>query len=62
MSCPLCKAPTDKAYRPFCSRACADRDLLNWIDGRYSVPSTDPEDIEKALEESQSVTPRDRLN
>jgi hypothetical protein len=36
--CPICgKAATD-AYRPFCSKACADVDLARWLSGRYVVP------------------------
>jgi len=50
MSCPLCGKPVAAAYRPFCSRHCADLDLARWLNGRYSTPSTDPEDIVEALE------------
>ncbi|GLO68625.1 hypothetical protein MACH17_01420 [Phaeobacter inhibens] len=51
MSCPICAEETQKDYRPFCSRRCADIDLAKWLNGAYSTPSTDPEDIENALEE-----------
>lgn len=38
--CPICrKAPPDPAYRPFCSRRCADIDLQGWFSGRYAVPA-----------------------
>ena len=37
-SCPVCSKPTDKEYRPFCSRGCQDRDLLNWLDDGYRIP------------------------
>jgi hypothetical protein len=50
MACPICKKPTDDKYRPFCSRRCADVDLGKWFSGDYAVPSTDPEDIEEAIE------------
>ncbi len=36
--CPICKAPTDAAYRPFCSRRCADVDLSRWLRGAYAIP------------------------
>lgn len=50
MSCPICqKAPTP-AYRPFCSRRCADIDLARWLNGAYAVPSDDPADIEAVAE------------
>ncbi|WP_299871069.1 DNA gyrase inhibitor YacG [uncultured Sulfitobacter sp.] len=50
MSCPMCDAETVEAYRPFCSRRCADRDLARWFNGSYAVPSRDPEDVEAALD------------
>ena len=40
MTCPLCGNPTMRAYRPFCSRRCADIDLGRWMTGGYSLPST----------------------
>ncbi|GAW34637.1 zinc-binding protein [Roseovarius sp. A-2] len=50
MTCPICKKPTDTSYRPFCSKRCADVDLGRWFSGDYAVPSTDPEDVETALD------------
>jgi hypothetical protein len=32
--------------RPFCSRACADVDLLRWLDGRYVIAGTGADDDE----------------
>ena len=52
MTCPICSKPADPAYRPFCSRRCADVDLGRWLNGSYAVPSTDPDDVEEALEEA----------
>ncbi|MEM8576729.1 MAG: DNA gyrase inhibitor YacG [Pseudomonadota bacterium] len=57
MSCPICKSPTAARYRPFCSRRCADIDLGRWISGDYAVPSEDPEDIERAIEEAAQKRP-----
>ena len=37
--CPICRAPTAVAYRPFCSRRCADVDLARWLGGAYAIPS-----------------------
>ncbi|QEE34988.1 DNA gyrase inhibitor YacG [Octadecabacter sp. SW4] len=51
MACPICDKPTDAKYRPFCSKRCADVDLAKWLGGGYAIPSTDPEDAEKALDE-----------
>ena len=45
MSCPICARESSAEYRPFCSRRCADLDLGNWLAGRYSVPSQNPEDM-----------------
>ncbi|WP_121633509.1 DNA gyrase inhibitor YacG [Tropicibacter alexandrii] len=50
MSCPICSKPRDKAYRPFCSKRCADVDLAKWLGEGYAIPSDDPEDIEKAAD------------
>ncbi len=39
MTCPICDRPTDAAYRPFCSRRCADIDLGRWLTGSYAIPA-----------------------
>lgn len=36
--CPLCGKPADAEHKPFCSRGCRDRDLLNWLGDSYRVP------------------------
>jgi len=36
--CPICGALAVKAYRPFCSRRCADVDLHRWLAGSYAIP------------------------
>jgi endogenous inhibitor of DNA gyrase (YacG/DUF329 family) len=42
--CPVCeKAPAAPAYRPFCSRRCADVDLGRWLAGSYVIPGMDGE-------------------
>ncbi len=56
MSCPICDAKTDLAYRPFCSRRCADIDLAKWLKGTYASPSRDPEDLEKARDQLQDTS------
>jgi endogenous inhibitor of DNA gyrase (YacG/DUF329 family) len=40
-ACPLCRRQAVREFAPFCSARCQDRDLLNWLDGGYSVPITD---------------------
>ncbi len=56
MTCPICKKETDKQYRPFCSRRCADVDLGRWLNGSYAVPSDDPEDAESPADMQASST------
>ena len=48
--CPICRKPMVAAYRPFCSKRCADVDLNRWFKGVYAVPvtETDDEDGDKA--------------
>ena len=41
--CPLCGKPPSDANAPFCSQGCRDRDLLNWLDGRYAIPAQETE-------------------
>jgi endogenous inhibitor of DNA gyrase (YacG/DUF329 family) len=36
--CPICSKPTDAAFKPFCSKRCADVDLQRWLSGRYAIP------------------------
>ena len=35
--CPHCGKQAVRAYRPFCTKACADVDLDRWLAGRYVV-------------------------
>jgi len=42
--CAICGKPVDAAYRPFCSRRCADVDLQRWLTGRYAVPAEEPDE------------------
>ncbi len=41
--CPICGRATEAAYRPFCSRRCADVDLSRWLRGSYAIPAEDDE-------------------
>jgi endogenous inhibitor of DNA gyrase (YacG/DUF329 family) len=36
--CPICRRQAEAAYRPFCSRRCADVDLSRWLRGAYAIP------------------------
>ncbi len=46
--CPICQAPVEEEYRPFCSKRCADIDLGRWLKGQYTIAgSTEKtEDVE----------------
>ena len=46
MACPICRKPSGKTYRPFCSRRCADIDLGRWMTGRYAIPSEEADDAD----------------
>jgi len=36
-ACPICGKPQEEAYRPFCSKRCADVDLNRWLSGGYVI-------------------------
>lgn len=42
--CPICRRQAEAAYRPFCSRRCADVDLQRWLVGAYAVPASDDDE------------------
>ncbi|WP_108681152.1 DNA gyrase inhibitor YacG [Methyloceanibacter sp. wino2] len=42
--CPICRKPTVKAHRPFCSKRCAELDLGRWLKGAYAVPGDPAEE------------------
>jgi uncharacterized protein len=42
--CPICDKPAAPRERPFCSRACRDRDLVRWLSDGYAIPVGPEED------------------
>jgi endogenous inhibitor of DNA gyrase (YacG/DUF329 family) len=42
-ACPICGKPAEAAYRPFCSKRCANVDLQRWLSGAYVIPG-EPEE------------------
>ena len=46
--CPICRAPAQPKYRPFCSLRCQQVDLGRWFTGSYRVPLDDPDENELA--------------
>ena len=43
-ACPICGKGVDEAFKPFCSKRCADIDLNRWLSGVYAVPVKEDED------------------
>ncbi len=43
--CPLCGKPETAEHKPFCSKGCKDRDLLQWLGEGYRMkgPPADPD-------------------
>ena len=41
--CPICGKLAVEAYKPFCSKRCADVDLNRWLSGSYVIPARDDE-------------------
>jgi uncharacterized protein len=39
--CAICGDDVTVAFKPFCSRRCADIDLARWLQGNYAVPGGD---------------------
>ena len=36
-ACAMCGKPVDPAYKPFCSKRCANLDLGRWLKGAYVI-------------------------
>lgn len=55
MICPICPRKTVPAFRPFCSKRCADVDLGRWLTESYRVPAEDTADegAEEGAEEGE---------
>ena len=57
MSCPICAKTTDREYRPFCSRRCADVDLGRWLKGSYTIPAELAEEEDLSAKERRQRLP-----
>ncbi len=60
--CPICSAPTELEFRPFCSRRCAEVDLSRWLRGGYAIPGRvdvdeDGDDVAAAGGTPRSASP-----
>ena len=54
-SCPNCGKARSLAYRPFCSRHCADVDLGKWLSESYAIRSEAAVDDAPSVENVQSM-------
>jgi endogenous inhibitor of DNA gyrase (YacG/DUF329 family) len=52
-ACPICKQPVVAAYRPFCSKRCANVDLHRWLSGGYAIPAVEADDDQGAEAEQE---------
>lgn len=59
MACPICEKETVVAYRPFCSKRCADVDLAKWLGGSYAVPSQNEDDFDELTRELEKAAQED---
>lgn len=42
--CPICRKAADAAFKPFCSKRCADIDLGRWLGESYRIETEDVPD------------------
>jgi hypothetical protein len=49
--CPVCGKAADEAYRPFCSRRCADVDLQRWLAGIHRISGDEQAEDDDAAED-----------
>lgn len=55
--CPICRKQPTVAYRPFCSKRCADIDLGRWVTGSYVIAGGDADSDEDGQENVQEIGP-----
>ncbi len=60
--CPICGAPTELAYRPFCSGRCRDVDLSRWLRGGYAIPGGQADADEDGEDAAARSVPPDAKN
>ncbi|MEO1694407.1 MAG: DNA gyrase inhibitor YacG [Pseudomonadota bacterium] len=58
-ACPICDKPINPAYRPFCSKRCADIDLGRWLGERYVVPDRAVNDDDDWSSDAPDAPPTD---
>jgi len=58
-TCPICGAPSEAQYAPFCSKRCADVDLGRWLSGRYAIPTAEEDAPDEDSEARSERRPGD---
>ena len=51
--CPICGAPANPKYAPFCSKHCADVDLGRWLKGVYVVHTNETPESQEQSEKQE---------
>ena len=51
--CPMCGKPMEQAFRPFCSRRCANLDLGNWFGEAYRAPTDEAAELDDYIPEEE---------
>jgi len=51
----MCGQQVASAYKPFCSKGCKDRDLLQWLGEGYRIPAEPaPRDVNSGVDSPDS--------
>jgi len=53
--CPVCNAMSQIDFLPFCSKRCANHDLLKWLNGEYYIPGKELVAIEHDDTEDDNI-------
>ncbi|MDE0985127.1 MAG: DNA gyrase inhibitor YacG [Yoonia sp.] len=51
MTCPICDRAVVMAFKPFCSKRCADVDLSKWLSGSYAILSANAEEEDELYQQ-----------
>ncbi|MBX7146421.1 MAG: DNA gyrase inhibitor YacG [Alphaproteobacteria bacterium] len=51
MLCPICHKQSMKNFKPFCSKTCANIDLMRWLTEGYRIEGIEKASSDEILEE-----------
>jgi hypothetical protein len=51
MTCPICDRAVVIAFKPFCSKRCADIDLSKWLSGSYAITLANAEEEDELYQQ-----------